>query len=91
MRREAVPNGDTAELEGGQMGFAFNRWTIVEMARVSVLEIRVRSEKRGRNDGAIRKYPETHMRDSAEDCQLLVMILVAKDWTDSRDLMSVRR
>ena len=36
-----------AELEGGQMGLAFNRWTIVERARVSVPEIRirVRSEK----------------------------------------------
>ena len=63
MRREAVPNGDTAELEGGQMGLAFNRWTIVERARVSVLEIRimVRSEKRGRNDGVIREYPETQL------------------------------
>ena len=37
MRREAVPNGDTAEFEGGQMGLAFNR---VERARVSVPEIR---------------------------------------------------
>ena len=55
MRREAVPNGDTAELEGGQMELAFNRWTIVERARVSVqIRIRVRSEKRGRNDGVIR-------------------------------------
>ena len=36
------------------MGLAFNRWTIVERARVSVPEIRirVRSEKRGRNDMA---------------------------------------
>ena len=52
MRREAVPNGDTAELEGGQTGLAFNRWTIVERARVSVPEIRIRarSEKRGRNE-----------------------------------------
>ena len=52
-----------AELEGGQMGLACNRWTIVERARVSVPEIRirVRSEKRGRNDGVIRKYPETQL------------------------------
>ena len=40
MRREAVPNGDTTELEGRPMRLSFDRWTIIEWARVSVPEIR---------------------------------------------------